>query len=125
MLPSSIPMMHFFAPLLTLFMLQGASAQQPPKQADLCPLVVPTSLAYTDELPPQVTCNCRITAFKATVYNRMGMAMLNVDEPTRFTAAVLENKELASGTYLWVVEYTVIVGTEAVERKATGYLNVL
>ncbi len=118
-------MLNHFAPLLTFCMVQGAFAQQPPKQADLCPLVVPTSLSYTEELPPQVTCNCRITAFKATVYNRMGMAMLNVDDPTRFTAAVLENKEVASGTYLWVVEYTVIVGTEAMERKATGYLNVL
>ena len=32
---------------------------------------------------------------------------------------------LESGTYMWVIEYTVIVGADPVERKTTGYINVL
>lgn len=104
---------------------QPASAQQPPKPVEPCQLLVPTSIALNSEVVPPLQCDCRITAFKAKIYSRWGQELFATEDPALFPAGLLKTEKLQSGTYMWVVEYTVIVGVDAVERKTTGYINVL
>jgi hypothetical protein len=47
------------------------------------------------------------------------------EDPALFPAGLLRTEKLQPGTYMWVIEHTVIVGTDPVERKTTGYINVL
>jgi hypothetical protein len=107
------------------FAQQPAPAQQPPKPAEPCPLVVPASLSINMEFVPQVQCDCRITKFKAKVFSRWGQEVFATEDPARFPNGLLRTEKLQSGTYMWLVEYTAIVGVDVVERKATGYINVL
>lgn len=122
---------HVLRVVLPLLLAQGAFAQQPtsnqqpPKPAEPCPLVMPTSISINMEAVAQVQCDCRITKFKAKVFNRWGQEVFATEDPARFPAGLLETEKLQSGTYLWLVEYTAIVGAEPVERKSTGYINVL
>jgi hypothetical protein len=74
---------------------------------------------------PPLQCDCRITAFKGKVYSRWGQELFTTEDPALFPAGLLRTEKLERGTYMWVVEYTVIVGTDPVERKTTGYINVL
>jgi len=104
---------------------QPTTAQQAPKPVEPCPLMVPTSIALNSETVPALVCDCRITRFKGTIYSRWGQELFATEDPARFPAGLLRTEKLQSGTYMWVVEYTVIVGADPVERKATGYINVL
>jgi hypothetical protein len=104
---------------------QTSPVQQPPKPVEPCQLLVPTSMALNSDVVPPLQCDCRITAFKAKVYSRWGQELFATEDPARFPAGLLQTEKLQSGTYMWVVEYTVIVGVDAVERKTTGYINVL
>lgn len=117
----------FFALLLAhgVSAQQPTTAQQPPKPAEPCPLLVPTSIALNSEAVPPLQCDCRITAFKGTMYSRWGQALFATEDPALFPAGLLRTEKLERGTYMWVIEYTAIVGAEPVERKATGYINVL
>jgi hypothetical protein len=122
-----LPMKHYLLYLALGFSL-GASAQQPApptKPAEPCPLMVPTSLSRNMESVPALQCDCRITAFKGKVYSRWGQELFATEDPARFPAGLLQTEKLESGTYMWVIEYTVIVGADPVERKTTGYINVL
>jgi hypothetical protein len=104
---------------------QPTTAQQPPKPAEPCQLLVPTSIALNSETVPALQCDCRITAFKGKVYSRWGQELFATEDPALFPAGLLRTEKLQPGSYMWVVEYTVIVGVDAVERKTTGYINVL
>jgi len=117
--------------LFTLLFAHSATAQQPapaqrsPKPVEPCQLVVPTSMALNSETVPALVCDCRITTFKGTMYSRWGQELFVTEDPARFPIGLLETEKLQPGTYMWVVKYTVIVGADPVERKATGYINVL
>ena len=110
---------------LGTFAQQPAPAQQPPKPAEPCQLLVPTSIALNSETVPALQCDFRITRFKGTIYSRWGQELFATEDPARFPAGLLQTEKLQSGTFMWVVEHTVIVGVDAVERKTTGYINVL
>lgn len=114
--------------LLALSFSLGVRAQQPAPAstpAEPCPLVVPTSLSVNMERIPPLQCDCRITKFKAKVYSRWGQELFTTEDIARFPVGLLQVEKLESGTYMWVIEYTVIIGVDAVERKTTGYINVL
>jgi hypothetical protein len=104
---------------------QPATAQQPPKPVEPCQLMVPTSIALNSETVPALVCDCRITRFKGTIYSRWGQELFATEDPGRFPIGLLETEKLQPGTYMWVIEHTVIMGADPVERKATGYINVL
>lgn len=104
---------------------QPTPAQQPPKPVEPCQLKVPTSVALNSEVVPPVQCDCRITKFKGKVFSRWGQEMFATEDPALFPAGLLKTEKLERGTYMWVVEYTAIVGADPVERKTTGYINVL
>lgn len=104
---------------------QPTTAQQPPKPAEPCQLLVPTSIALNSETVPALQCDCRITRFKGTIYSRWGQEVFATEDPALFPAGLLRTEKLQPGTYMWVIEHTVIVGTDPVERKTTGYINVL
>jgi hypothetical protein len=88
-------------------------------------LEVPPALTRNSEAAPQVQCACRITTFQGKVYSRMGQEVFATKDVGEFPSGLLLLEQVASGTYLWVVEYTAIVGADPVPLKATGYLNVL
>lgn len=117
--------------LFAALLLQGVSAQQPvpgqpgPKPAEPCALSVPTSITLKSEEVPRVVCDCRITAFSGKVYSRWGQELFATDDAALFPSGLLHTEQLQPGTYMWVVEYTVIVGADPVVRKTTGYINVL
>lgn len=126
--------MHFLRlpflliPLLIAFGVpaqQPQPAQQPPKPVEPCQLMVPTSIALNSETVPALVCDCRITRFKGAIYSRWGQELFATEDPARFPIGLLETEKLQPGTYMWVVEHTVIVGADPVERKTTGYINVL
>ncbi|MBL7945350.1 MAG: gliding motility-associated C-terminal domain-containing protein [Flavobacteriales bacterium] len=104
---------------------QPVPAQQPQKPAEPCALSVPTSIALNIEEVPRVVCDCRITAFSGKVYSRWGQELFATDDAALFPSGLLRTEQLQPGTYMWVIEYTVVVGADAVDRKSTGYINVL
>jgi hypothetical protein len=104
---------------------QPAPAQQPPKPVEPCQLVVPASLSVNMERVPVLQCDCRITKFKGKVYNRWGQELFATEDAARFPGELLLAEKLESGTYYWLAEYTAIHGLETLERKSTGYFNVL
>lgn len=111
--------------LFALLLTQAAWAQSATAPAAPCPLEVPSVLTRTSETAPQVKCACRITSFQGKVYSRMGQEVFATTEVAQFPSGLLLLEQVASGTYLWVVEYTAIVGADPVPLKVTGYLNVL
>ena len=117
--------MHILPLLFVLLLAQGALAQQGPAPVAPCPLVVPSALSRSSEAAPQVQCACRITKFQGKVYSRMGQEVFTTEDVAQFPSALLQPEQVASGTYLWVVEHTAIVDGDPVPLKATGYLNVL
>jgi hypothetical protein len=86
---------------------------------------VPTSIALNSEAVLPLQCDCRITTFKGKIYSRWGQEVFATEDPALFPAGLLRTEKLQPGTYMWVIEHTVIVGTDPVERKTTGYINVL
>ncbi len=117
--------------LFAALLVQGVSAQQPvlaqqpPKPTEPCALTVPTSVTLNSEVAPRVVCDCRITAFSGKVYSRWGQELFATDDAALFPSGLLHTEQLQPGTYMWVVEYTVIVGADPMVRKTTGYINVL
>ncbi len=97
-----------------------AMAQQPTP----CALVVPAVVGPSVEAVP-TTCPCRVTAFKATVYNRWAVEVWSTDSIAAFPSGLLGVQDLAGGTYLWKVKYTAIATGDAVEQERTGYVNVV
>ncbi|MBK9514848.1 MAG: hypothetical protein IPO05_14745 [Flavobacteriales bacterium] len=97
-----------------------AMAQQPTP----CALVVPAVVGSSVEAVP-TTCPCRVTAFKATVYNRWAVEVWSTDSIATFPGGMLGAQDLAGGTYLWKVKYTAIATGDAVEQERTGYVNVV
>ncbi|MCC7501309.1 MAG: gliding motility-associated C-terminal domain-containing protein [Flavobacteriales bacterium] len=104
---------------------QPAPAPKPVAQPEPCQLLVPTSISINMESVPQVQCDCRITKFNAKIYSRWGQELFATADPALFPGGLLKTEKLQSGTYMWIVEYTAIVGADPVERKTTGYINVL
>lgn len=117
--------------LLAALLAHGLAAQQPAtpapptKPAEPCTLKVPTSLSVNMGSTPVLECDCRITAFKGTIYSRWGQQVFATEDPAQFPAGLLAVEKLQPGSYMWVVEYTAIHVSEPVERKSTGYINVL
>lgn len=117
--------MNILPLLFVLLLVQGTLAQQGPTPVVPCPLVVPSTLTRNSAVVPQVQCACRITTFQGKAYSRMGQEVFATKDVAEFPSGLLLLEQLASGTYLWVVEYTAIVDAEAMPLKATGYINVL
>jgi len=117
--------------LLAALVAQGLSAQQPAgpvpttKPAESCTPTVPASLSVNMESIPALACDCRITVFKGTIYDRWGAQLFATEDPARFPSGLLTVKDLRSGTYLWVADHTAIHVAEPVVRKATGFVTVL
>jgi hypothetical protein len=117
--------------LLAALLAQGLAAQQPAtpapqtKPAEPCALKVPNTISLDEVLKPTMECDCRITAFKGTLYSRWGQQVFATEDPAQFPAGLLTVEKLQPGSYMWVVEYTAIHLPEPVERKSTGYINVL
>ena len=90
-----------------------------------CALEVPNTLTENDEVRAQVTCQCRITAFEATVYDRWANAVWSGNKVDGFPAELLSAKDVKAGTYLWKVKYTAIATGMPRALEATGYVNVI
>jgi hypothetical protein len=87
--------------------------------------MVPTTIKLNSEVVPRMECGCRITAFSGKVYSRWGQELFATEDTALFPSGLLQTEQLQPGTYMWVVEYTVIVGADPVVRKTPGYINVL
>ncbi len=117
--------------LFSALLAQGLSAQQPAtpapptRPAEPCVLTMPPAISVNMESIPAMACDCRITAFKGTIYSRWGQEIFATEDPARFPGGLLDVKDLQPGSYFWSAEYTAIHVSEPVKRKATGFVNVL
>lgn len=117
--------------LFAALLAQAVSAQQPapapqrPDPEEPCALTVPTTISLNSDEAPRVECGCRITAFSGKVHSRWGQELFATEDPALFPSGLLRVEQVQHGTYMWSVEYTVVVGADPVVKKTTGYINVL
>jgi hypothetical protein len=95
------------------------------KGQDTCSVLLPKSISRHNE-PNDFTLefNCKTVKFKFVIYNRWGQEIFKTEQ---IESKVInwDRSKLASGAYVYIINYTVLQDGNLVELKKTGSLNLL
>lgn len=104
-------------------------AQKKSQAKDTCQMQVPTAWSVNMEGDGiwRISTNCTVLNFNIDVYSRWGLKMHSQESLANDNIITwdFKKKEVAAGTYFYIINYKVMNGRDTLEKELKGSFSVM